>query len=68
MIIGCHVSFKGEDLFLGSVKEAISFGANAFMIYTGAPQNTFRKPIESLQIEAGSALMKAENLSKEHVV
>ncbi|MDD3957492.1 MAG: deoxyribonuclease IV [Candidatus Izemoplasmatales bacterium] len=68
MIIGCHVSFKGEDLFLGSVKEAISFGANAFMIYTGAPQNTFRKPIESLQIEAGSALMKAENLSKEYVV
>ena len=41
MIIGSHVSF-GKEQLLGSVKEAISYGANTFMFYTGAPQNTIR--------------------------
>ncbi len=45
MIIGCHVSFGSEQL-LGSAKEAVSYGANTFMFYTGAPQNTIRKPID----------------------
>ncbi len=44
MIIGSHVSF-GKEQLLGSVKEAISYGANTFMFYTGAPQNTIRKDI-----------------------
>ena len=51
MIIGSHVSFGSEQI-LGSVKEAISYGANTFMFYTGAPQNTMRKEID-------------ENLTKE---
>jgi deoxyribonuclease-4 len=37
---------SGKDMFLGSVKEAIAYGSNTFMIYTGAPQNTKRKKIE----------------------
>ena len=45
MIIGSHVSFGSEQL-LGSVKEALSYGANTFMFYTGAPQNTMRKAID----------------------
>ena len=45
MIIGSHVSF-GSDQLLGSAKEAVSYGANTFMFYTGAPQNTMRKEID----------------------
>ena len=44
MIIGSHVSF-GEEQLYGSIKEAVSYNANALMFYTGAPQNTLRKPI-----------------------
>ena len=58
MLIGSHVGMKGKDMFLGSVKEALSYGANTFMVYTGAPQNTRRKKIEELRIEEGTQLMK----------
>ena len=49
-------------MFLGSVEEAISYGSNTFMIYTGAPQNTRRKPIEELNIEQcnDEAIMEME--------
>ena len=56
--LGCHVGMSGKEMFLGSVKEAVSYGANTFMIYTGAPQNTRRKPIEELRIEEGLSLMR----------
>ena len=45
MIIGSHVSFVKDEQLLGSVKEALSYNANALMLYTGAPQNTNRLPI-----------------------
>jgi deoxyribonuclease-4 len=48
--IGSHVSMSGKKMLLGSSEEAVSYGANTFMVYTGAPQNTVRKPIESLMI------------------
>lgn len=57
LLIGSHVSMKGKDMLLGSAQEAASFGENVFMVYTGAPQNTRRKPIEELNIEAGKAFM-----------
>ena len=50
-------------MFLGSAKEAHSYGANTFMIYTGAPQNTRRKPIEELNIDAGWEYMKKHDIS-----
>ncbi|WP_203638062.1 deoxyribonuclease IV [Levilactobacillus wangkuiensis] len=56
-LIGSHVSMKGKDMLLGSAQEAASFGENVFMIYTGAPQNTRRKPIDELNIDAGKAYM-----------
>lgn len=62
MLIGSHVGMKGKDMFLGSVKEALSYGANTFMVYTGAPQNTRRKKIEELRIEEGQQLMKEEGI------
>ena len=40
IILGSHVGMSGKEMFLGSVKEAESYGANALMVYTGAPQNT----------------------------
>ncbi|QGH34950.1 deoxyribonuclease IV [Gracilibacillus salitolerans] len=56
--IGSHVSMSGKKMLLGSSEEAVSYGSTAFMIYTGAPQNTRRKPIEELNIEAGRQHMK----------
>ena len=66
--IGSHVGMSGKKMFLGSVEEALSYGANTFMIYTGAPQNTRRKPIEELNIDAGLKLMKENNISVEDIV
>ncbi|SOC20942.1 endonuclease IV [Ureibacillus xyleni] len=63
MLIGSHVSMSGKEMLLGSSKEATSYGASTFMIYTGAPQNTRRKPIEDLNIEAGLSHMKENGLS-----
>lgn len=51
--LGSHVGMSGKDMFLGSVKEAESYGANVLMLYTGAPQNTRRKEIADLNIEKG---------------
>lgn len=51
--LGSHVGMAGKDMFLASVKEAESYGANVLMLYTGAPQNTRRKEIKDLNIEKG---------------
>ena len=67
MIIGCHVSF-GKEQLLGSVKEAISYNANAFMFYTGAPQNTLRKPIDSNLTLRALKLMKENNIDIKDVI
>ena len=67
MLIGSHVSMSGKDMLLGSAKEAYSYGANVMMVYTGAPQNTRRKPIEELNAEKGKKFM-AENGIKKVVV
>lgn len=56
--IGSHVGMAGKEMFLVSVKEAESYGANVLMLYTGAPQNTRRKEIKDLNIEAGWAYAK----------
>lgn len=62
--IGCHVGMSGKEMFLGSVKEALSYGANTFMVYTGAPQNTRRKPISDLRIDEAKALMKESGIEE----
>lgn len=67
LTIGSHVSMSGKKMLLASSEEAVSYGANTMMIYTGAPQNTRRKKLEELNIEAGLAHMK-ENGIKEFVV
>ncbi|MDR2903110.1 MAG: deoxyribonuclease IV [Clostridiales bacterium] len=62
MKIGSHVSMTGG--LLGAAKEAASYGANTFMIYTGAPTNTIRKPVEKLKIEEGRAFMAEQGMDE----
>ena len=68
LIIGSHVSFKKDDQLVGSVLETISYGANTFMFYTGAPQNTSRVPISSELTLKGLGLMKLNNIDIKNVV
>jgi len=60
--LGSHVSMSGKKMLLASSEEAASYFANTFMIYTGAPQNTRRKPIEELNIEAGKEHMEQNGI------
>ncbi|MBW8348130.1 deoxyribonuclease IV [Bacillus sp. IITD106] len=62
--IGSHVSMSGKKMLQAASEEAISYGANTFMIYTGAPQNTRRKKIEELNIEAGQLHMKENGIDE----
>lgn len=68
ILIGSHVSMKGKDMLLGSAKEAASYNANTFMIYTGAPQNTRRKEISRMNIEVGHKYMEDSNIDKNDIV
>lgn len=60
--IGSHVSMSGKKMLLGASEEAASYGANTFMVYTGAPQNTRRKKIEDLNIAAGQLHMEQNGI------
>ncbi|QLK86062.1 deoxyribonuclease IV [Staphylococcus sp. 17KM0847] len=63
MLIGSHVSMSGKKMLQGSAEEAHGYNASTFMIYTGAPQNTRRKPIDELNIDAGHQAMETYGLS-----
>ncbi len=67
MIIGSHVSF-GPNQLLSSTKEAISYGANTFMFYTGAPQNTIRKELNANYLIEAQNLMKENNIDIKNVI
>jgi len=67
MILGSHVHF-GKEQLLGAAKEAVSYGANAFMLYTGAPQNTVRKAIEIDYINEAKKIMEENNISIDNVI
>lgn len=67
MLLGCHVSFSAEQI-LGSVKEAINFGANTFMFYTGAPQNTIRKDLNLENIREAKTLMEKNKIDRAKVI
>lgn len=68
IIIGSHVSMSAPNMLVGSVKEALSYGANTFMFYTGAPQNSARKPVEQLKVEEARKLMAENNIDINNVV
>ncbi len=68
LIIGSHVSFNGKDQLLGSVKEAVSYNANTFMFYTGAPQNTKRCVIDDDLTNKAKKLMMENNIDIKTIV
>ena len=68
LIIGSHVSFNKKDQLIGSVKEALSYNANTFMFYTGAPQNTNRASIDDSITLSALELMKENNIDLKNVV
>lgn len=68
LIIGSHVGFANKNQLLGSVEEALSYGSNTFMFYTGAPQNTKRNPIRDEYTYEAYKLMKENNIALENVV
>lgn len=67
MILGSHVHF-GKEQLLGSVKEAVSYGANAFMFYTGAPQNTIRSEINLSILKEAKLLMEQNNILIDNII
>ena len=62
--LGSHVAMSGKEMFLGSVKEALSYGSNTFMVYTGAPQNSKRRPLDELRIPEAKELMKESGIDR----
>lgn len=68
LIIGSHVSFTKDKQLLGSVEETLSYGANTFMFYTGAPQNTKRYAIDSVLTNKAIARMQENNIDIDKVI
>jgi len=68
LIIGSHVGFTSKKQLLGSVEEALSYGSNTFMFYTGAPQNTSRSSINDELTYKAYELMKENNMDLENVI
>ena len=67
LLIGSHVSFSKNQL-LGSVEEALSYGANTFMFYTGAPHNTMRSLLNEEFTSSAKKLMEDNGIDINNVV
>ena len=68
LYIGSHVSMNSPEFYLGSVKEDLSYGANTFMFYTGAPQNSYRKPLSELKIQEGKKALQEAGLDESKLI
>ena len=68
LIIGSHVGYKKDSGLVGSVKEALSYNANTFMFYTGAPQNTIRSSIDLDNVKEAYKLMEDSGIDKNNVI
>lgn len=68
LIIGSHVSFNSKAQLLGSVREALSYNANTFMIYTGGAQSTLRSDINSEYTYEAFKLMIENNINPKNVI
>lgn len=68
LYIGSHVGFNKNTQLLGSLEEALSYGANTFMFYTGAPQNTIRNKIEDGLTLQALMRMKEEKIDYSKVI
>ena len=68
LIIGSHVGFNKNKQLLGSLEEALSYGANTFMFYTGAPQNTIRYGIDDSLTKMALNKMKENNIDINNII
>ena len=68
LYIGSHVGFSKNGQLLGSLNEALSYGANTFMFYTGAPQNTMRYEIDDDITKKAYQKMEEEDISLEKII
>ncbi len=68
LLIGSHVGYKKDTGILGSLEEALSYGENTFMFYTGAPQNTMRSPINKDIVNKALDLMKKNDIDKNKII
>lgn len=68
LIIGSHVSFTKDTQLVGSLNEALSYKANTFMFYTGAPQNTNRCPIDKELTSFALKKMMDNNIDINNIV
>lgn len=68
LIIGSHVGFSSNKQLLGSVMEALSYGSNTFMFYTGAPQNTKRSELSDELTYEAYKVMRENNIDLEKVI
>ena len=68
LIIGSHVSFNKDKQMLLSVSEALSYKANTFMFYTGAPQNTKRVELNNNLTNEAVELMEKNGIDINNVV
>lgn len=66
--IGSHVSLSGKKMLLGSVEESLENEANCLMVYTGAPQNTKRRPIDEFRVDEAKELLAKNNISMDDVI
>ena len=68
LLIGSHVNFGNKDQLLGSLNTALSYGANTFMFYTGAPQNTLRSKIDDSITKEAILKMQENNMKLENII
>ena len=68
LLIGSHVNFGSKDQLLGSLNIALSYGANTFMFYTGAPQNTLRSKIDDSITKEAILKMEENNMKLENII
>jgi len=68
LYIGSHVGFNKEKQLLGSLEEALSYGSNTFMFYTGAPQNTIRYQINDDLTKKAYELMNEKKIDLSKII
>ena len=63
--ISCDKPYK---YMMGALYQALSYNANAFMIYTGPPQNTLRKSVNDFCYEDFLNYSKKINFNTENII
>lgn len=57
-LLGGTVRNASPDQLAGSVKEALSYDADTFMVYLGPPQSSYRRPLSELHVAEMTRLMQ----------